>query len=34
MEKKEIKHLIDRWSKLKPSTQRDMTIKIWSKLIK
>ena len=34
MTKIEIKHWIDRWSKLKPSTQRDMVIKIWSKSLK
>ena len=25
---------IDRWSKLKPSSKRDMVIKIWSKSLK
>ena len=32
MTKEEIKKWIDRWSKLKPSPQRDMVIRIWSKL--
>ena len=31
MKKEEVKHWIDRWSKLKPSPQRDMAIKIWSR---
>jgi hypothetical protein len=31
MNKEEIQHWIDRWSRLKPSPQRDMVIKIWSK---
>ena len=31
MKKGEIKHWVDRWSKLKPSPQRDMAIKIWSR---
>ena len=31
MSKNEIKIWIDRWYKLKPSPQRDMVIKIWSK---
>jgi hypothetical protein len=30
MTKEEIKKWIDRWSKLKPSPQRDMVIRIWS----
>jgi hypothetical protein len=34
MTKEEIKHWIDRWKKLKPSPQRDMVIKIWSKALK
>ena len=34
MEKAEIKLWIDRWSKLKPTPQRDMVIKIWSKCLK
>ena len=34
MTKEEIKIWIDRWKKLKPSPKRDMTIKIWSKIIK
>lgn len=29
--KDEIKIWIERWSKLKPSPQRDMVIKIWSR---
>jgi hypothetical protein len=29
--KEEIKKWIDRWSKLKPSPQRDAVIKIWSR---
>ena len=33
MSKDEIKIWIDRWSKLKPSPQRDMVIKIWSRLL-
>jgi hypothetical protein len=33
MSKNEIKIWIDRWSKLKPSPQRDMVIKIWSRLL-
>ena len=33
MNKNEIKLWIARWSKLKPSPQRDMVIKIWSKLV-
>jgi hypothetical protein len=33
MSQNEIKLWIDKWSKLKPSPQRDMVIKIWSKLI-
>ena len=32
MTKEEIKQWIGRWSKLKPSPQRDMVIRIWSKL--
>jgi hypothetical protein len=32
MSKEEIREWIDRWSKLKPSPQRDMVIKIWSRL--
>ena len=31
MSKEEIQHWIDMWSRLKPSPQRDMVIKIWSK---
>ena len=31
MTNEEIKHWVDRWSKLKPSPQRDMVIKIWSR---
>jgi hypothetical protein len=34
MSKDEIKIWIERWSKLKPSPQRDMVIKIWSKSLK
>ena len=34
MSKDEIKFWIERWSKLKPSPQRDMVIKIWSKSLK
>jgi hypothetical protein len=33
MSQNEIKLWIDKWSKLKPSPQRDMVIKIWSNLI-
>ena len=33
MSKNEIKIWIDRWSKLKPSSQRDIVIKIWSRLL-
>ena len=33
MGKNEIKIWIDRWSKLKPSPQRDIVIKIWSRLL-
>jgi hypothetical protein len=33
MSKEEIKEWIDRWSRLKPSPQRDMTIKIWHRLL-
>lgn len=33
LSKEEIKNWIDRWSKLEPSPRRDMTIKIWKKLI-
>jgi hypothetical protein len=29
----EIKEWIDRWSRLEPSPQRDMTIKIWHRLL-
>ena len=32
--KDEIQMWIDRWSKLQPSPQRDMVIKIWSKSLK
>ena len=32
--KEDIKIWIDRWSKLKQTPQRDMVIKIWSKLLK
>lgn len=31
MTKQQIKFWVDRWSKLPPSPQRDMVIKIWSK---
>ena len=31
MSQEEIRHLINRWKKLKPSKIRDMAIKIWSK---
>jgi len=34
MNKGEIQLWINRWKKLNPSPQRDMTIKIWSKLLK
>lgn len=34
MKEEEIKIWIDRWSKLKPTPQRDMVIKIWSKFLK
>ena len=34
MTKQEIQMWIDRWSKLKPTPQRDMVIKIWSKCLK
>jgi hypothetical protein len=34
MTKDEIQYWINRWSKLKPSPQRDMVIKIWSKNLK
>jgi hypothetical protein len=34
MTKEEIQHWIDRWSKLKPNPQRNMVIKIWSRLLK
>jgi hypothetical protein len=34
MTKEEIQHWIDRWSKLKPTPQRNMVIKIWSRLLK
>jgi hypothetical protein len=33
MSKEEIKEWIDRWSRLEPSPQIDMTIKIWSRLL-
>jgi hypothetical protein len=33
MSKNEIKIWINRWSKLKPSPQRDIVIKIWSRLL-
>jgi hypothetical protein len=33
MSKEEIKEWIDRWSRLDPSPQRDMTIKIWHRLL-
>lgn len=33
MTQKEIKSWIDRWLKLPQSPQRDMVIKIWSKLL-
>ena len=32
--KEEMKHWINRWKMLKQSPQRDMTIKIWSNLLK
>ena len=31
MSQQEIKMWIDKWSRLRPSPQRDMVIKIWSK---
>ena len=31
--KEEIKEWIDRWSRLEPSPQRDMAIKIWHRLL-
>jgi hypothetical protein len=31
--KEEIKEWIDRWSRIEPSPQRDMTIKIWYRLL-
>ena len=31
--KEEIKEWIDRWSRLEPSPQRDMIIKIWHRLL-
>ena len=34
MNKEEIQFWINRWKKLTPSPQRDMTIKIWEKLLK
>lgn len=34
MKQEEIQMWIDRWSKLKPSPQRDMVIKIWSRGLK
>ena len=34
MKQEEIQLWIDRWSKLKPTPQRDMVIKIWSKCLK
>lgn len=34
MKQEEIQIWIDKWSKLKPTPQRDMVIKIWSKLLK
>jgi hypothetical protein len=33
MSKEEIKEWIDRWSRLDSSPQRDMTIKIWHRLL-
>jgi hypothetical protein len=33
MSKEEIKEWIDRWSRLKPSPQRDAIIKIWYRLL-
>ena len=33
MSKEEIKEWIDRWSRLEPSPQRDMAIKIWHRLL-
>jgi hypothetical protein len=34
MSKEEIRFWINRWKKLNPSPQIDMTIKIWEKLLK
>ena len=34
MKQEEIQIWIDRWSKLKPTSKRDMVIKIWSKFLK
>jgi len=34
MKQEEIQMWIDRWAKLKPTPQRDMVIKIWSKCLK
>jgi len=34
MKQEEIQIWIDKWSKLKPTPQRNMVIKIWSRLIK
>jgi hypothetical protein len=34
MNKEKIEHWINRWKVLKQSPQRDMTIKIWSNLLK
>jgi len=31
MSKEQIQHWIDRWKTLKPSSKRDMVIKIWSR---
>jgi len=34
MTKEEIKYWVDRWKRLKPSSRRDMVIKIWSNILK
>jgi hypothetical protein len=34
MTKEEIQYWVDRWKRLKSSPQRDVVIKIWSKLLK
>ena len=33
MSKEEIKEWIDRWLRIEPSPQRDVIIKIWSRLL-